>query len=292
MKELVESQVKFNAEQHIYMLGENILQGVTGLIQRKCFPGEYDNVPEQVLAKAAERGHRIHTAIELYDDYATETEDCPELDAYIAEQKQGTYKWLAEPWESEYLVSDNKKYASAIDKVYHTKGGVILADIKTTYKLNTEYVSWQLSIYKYFFNLMNPEVEVKGLYAIWLRDGKCVIEEVDEHPEQEVKDLLYTNWKPTHDAQGSFDEDELIELKKTLDEAQAAYDEAKDRMLEMLTRLKAKKMKGAYVTLTLKDDCERNQFDAKAFKEDNPELYNKYLKKTMSKGGLMIKFNN
>lgn len=290
MKELAESQVKFEPVSHIYMLDENILQGVTSLIQRKCFPGEYDNVPESVLVKAAERGHRVHTAVELYDDYGTTTEDCPELEAYMAEQAKGTYKWLQKPLDSEYLVTDETKYASAIDKVYHTKGGVILADIKTTYKLNKEYVSWQLSIYRYFFNLMNPEIEVKGLYAIWLRDGKCVIEEVDEHEEQEVKDLLYTDWCPTKNA--DFDEDELIELKRTLDEAQAAYDEAKERMLEMLKRFKAKNMKGTYVTLTLKDDCERNQFDAKAFKADNPELYEKYLKKTMSKGGLMIKFNN
>lgn len=290
MKELARSQVNFIAAQHTYMYKEKFLQGVTGLIQRKCFPGEYDNVPESVLAKAAERGHRIHTAVELYDDYGTTTEDCPELEAYMAEQAKGTYKWLQTPWVSEYIVSDHTKYASAIDKVYYTNGGVILADIKTTYKLNKEYVSWQLSIYRYFFNLMNPDVEVKGLYAIWLRGDKCVIEEVDEHEEQEVKDLLYTDWCPTKNA--DFDEDELIELKRTLDEAQAAYDEAKERMLEMLKRFKAKKMKGTYVTLTLKDDCERNQFDAKAFKEDNPELYNKYLKKTMSKGGLMIKFNN
>lgn len=290
MKELARSRVNFISVQHTYMLGEKFLQGVTSLIQRKCFPGEYDNVPEKVLANAAERGHRVHTAVELYDDYGTVTEDCTELEAYMAEQAKGTHKWLQYPIESEYIVSDNQKYASAIDKVYATKGGVILADIKTTYKLNKEYVSWQLSIYRYFFNLLNPDVEVKGLYAIWLRDGKCVIEEVDEHEGQEVKDLLYTDWCPTKNA--DFDEDELIELKRTLDEAQAAYDEAKERMLEMLKRCKAKKMKGTYVTLTLKDDCERNQFDAKAFKADNPELYEKYLKKTMSKGGLMIKFNN
>lgn len=291
MKELVESQVKFIAETHTYLLDEKLLQGVTGLIQRKCFPGEYDNVPEKVLNKAAERGHRIHTAIELYDDYGTETEECPELEAYIAEQKKDTHKWLSKPLESEYIVSDNNKYASAIDKVYHTKGGVILADIKTTYKLNKEYVSWQLSIYKYFFNLMNPDVEVKGLYAIWLRDGKCKVEEVEEHSEQEVKDLLYTDWIPTQNAEGCFDEEELLELKKQLDEAQAAFDEAKGRMLDMMTRLKAKKLKGAFVTLTLKDDSERNKFDSKAFKEDNPDLYSKYCKKTMSKGGLMVKFN-
>lgn len=290
MIKLARSRVNFLSVQHTYMLGEKFLQGVTSLIQYKCFPGEYDNVPENVLAKAAERGHRVHTAVELYDDYGTRTEDCPELEAYMAEQEKGTYKWLQSPIESEYIVSDNQKYASAIDKVYSTNGGVILADIKTTYKLNKEYVAWQLSIYRYFFNLLNPDIEVKGLYAIWLRDGKCVIEEVDEHDEQEVKDLLYTNWCPTKNA--DFDEDELIELKRTLDEAQAAYDEAKERMLEMLKRIKAKKVKGTYVTLTLKDDCERNQFDAKAFKADNPELYEKYLKKTMSKGSLIVKFNN
>ena len=70
------------------------------------------------------------------------------------------------------------------------KGGkVCLGDVKTTYQLDKEYISWQLSIYKYLFNLINPDIEVDKLYAIWVRDG-ATLHEVPEIPQEEVIELL------------------------------------------------------------------------------------------------------
>ena len=162
------SRVDYDPVSHTYTLDGKQLSGITGVIKDKLFPSYYKDVPEDVLNKAAERGHRIHTAIELFDTCDIPTEDCDELKGYIEEIF--SHDFIGRHMASEYVVSDNEQYASAIDKVYADgMGGVILADIKTTYKLDTDYVSWQLSVYAYFFSMLNPGIPVSGAYAIWLR---------------------------------------------------------------------------------------------------------------------------
>ena len=72
----------------------------------------------------------------------------------IGEAKTEEVKWYAEMKEnegfevidSEYLVTDGTHFASAIDKVIRRNGKVCLGDVKTTYELDKDYISWQLSI--------------------------------------------------------------------------------------------------------------------------------------------------
>ena len=59
------SRVDYDPVSHTYTLDGKQLSGITGVIKDKLFPDYYKDVPEDVLNKAAERGHRIHTAIEL-----------------------------------------------------------------------------------------------------------------------------------------------------------------------------------------------------------------------------------
>ena len=66
-----------------------------------------------------------------------------DAEAYIALQAENDLRHVC----SEYLVSDGHTYASPIDKVFKRGHVYDLADIKTTYRLDTENVSWQLSVY-------------------------------------------------------------------------------------------------------------------------------------------------
>ena len=55
------------------------LRGITSTLVKRAFPSDYDGIPEETLRRAAERGTRIHEAIEDYqaeDAFA----DLPELD--------------------------------------------------------------------------------------------------------------------------------------------------------------------------------------------------------------------
>lgn len=285
------SNVDYDPVSHIYTLNGKTLSGITGVIKDKLFPDCYRNVPDDVLNKAAERGHRIHSAIELYDTCEISTNDCEELNGYLQEFE--IHPFLRNHLESEYVVSDNKQYASAIDKVYDDgMGGVILADVKTTYKLDTDYVSWQLSVYAYFFSMLNPDIPVSGAYAIWLRGDKHKVVKVKLRPVAEVRQLLYGDDAPKNDCsfgELSFTEDYLLQLKNEAEEATAKYEQAKQEALALLTQKGVKNIRGSHLMITRRSDSERKTFDTKKFNTDHPELYAEYLKTAITKGGITIK---
>ena len=82
----------------------------------------------------------MHETIELYDELGIES-DLKELANYKNVLKENNLKVLA----SEYIVSDNEHYATAIDKVMQdADGNIILIDLKRTSVLHTENVSLQL----------------------------------------------------------------------------------------------------------------------------------------------------
>lgn len=285
------SSVDYDPVIHTYTLNGKKLKGITGVIKDKLFPDEYKDVPEDVLKKAAERGHRIHSAIELFDTCDIPTNECDELKGYMEEIY--SYPFIGRHIASEYVVSDNEQYASAIDKVYADgNGGVILADIKTTYKLDTDYVSWQLSVYAYFFRMLNPDIPVSGAYAIWLRRDKHKVAEVKLHSEDEVKQLLYGDDAPKTDcgfAELTFTEDHLLKLKNDAEEATAKYEQAKQEALALLTEKGIRNIRGTHLLITRRADSERKTFDTKKFNADHPELYAEYVKTAITKGGITIK---
>ncbi len=204
---LNDSCVVFNPVGHTYTLNGKKLNGITHVIKDKLFPDEYKNVPKHILKQAAIRGSEIHKVIEMWDSCSIRTHGSIELKNYINLSYRN--KFLLHQIQSEYLVTDGEQYASAIDKVYEDgNGGVILADIKTTYMLNMDYVSWPLSIYKYIFKLANPDINVSGLCVICLKVERSAIWPVHEHSEEEVKKLLYSDEIPTSSPIVDFDEED------------------------------------------------------------------------------------
>ena len=116
---LKQSPVRFESETHRYYLGEKELQGVTSTLVHRAFPDTYrkpDNYTEEqwqeILANAAAKGSNMHETIELYDELGV-TSDLPELQSYIRIKQEQGLTVLA----TEYVVSDEKHYATAIDKI-------------------------------------------------------------------------------------------------------------------------------------------------------------------------------
>lgn len=287
---LNDSGVVFNPVGHTYTLNGKMLNGITHVIKDKLFPDEYKNVPEHILKQAAIRGSEIHKVIEMWDSCSIRTHGSIELENYIDLSYRN--KFLLHHIQSEYLVTDGEQYASAIDKVYEDgNGGVILADIKTTYTLNMNYVSWQLSIYKYFFKLANPDINVSGLCVIWLKGERSAIRPVHEHSEEEVKKLLYSDEIPTSSPIVDFDEEDLIRLKKEADKAKKAYDKKKLEVQQYMVDMATKQIVGNKCKITIKEDTERISFDTKRFKDEHPDLYEQYVTKSTVKGGLLITIN-
>ena len=292
---LNDSGVIFLEEPRGYWLGDKQLEGLTGMIGRQLFPNKYKAVPEKVLANAAKRGHKIHEDIQMYD--------------MIGEAKTEEVKWYAEMKEnegfevidSEYLVTDGTHFASAIDKVMIKDVKVCLGDVKTTYELDKDYISWQLSIYKYLFNLANPNIVVDKLYAIWVRKGAQLIE-VPEIPKEEVIRLLdcerngkqYTR----NDIVTATDEKALAVVREMstvlieIAELEKQRDIFREQLEQMFEHLGVQKWDNEDFCITRIDGFTKETFDSKKFKEDNPELASEYIKQSKVKPSVRIKLKD
>ena len=290
----------FNEGEHRYFRKDGReLQGITGMIKRMLFPDEYKGVSQETLMQAADRGHRIHSQVELYDNMGVGT-NIPEVANYARLKEQYGLEWLA----SEYLVSDDENYATAIDKVYHIKETpddvVALGDIKTTYNFNREYVSWQLSIEAVFFEDMNPTLNVGELFGIWLREDRtrgsiAKIIPVERKPAEIVRELIrcaiasepFTIERmPSYIAENL---DRLIWINEAINKLTAEQTAIKANILERMQQEQRDKVDTGVVLFTRKAGAVKNTFDTKTFKEDYKDLYDKYVKQSVGAEQLQVK---
>lgn len=301
-RELVKSQVVFNQAEHTYTLNGKQLSGITGMLGRQLFPGKYTGVPKAIMEHATERGNFIHEVCELIDDLGVENE-CEEAKKY--QEMKDTHGLVYEA--SEYLVSDNEMFASCIDKVFRDgDSSFTLGDIKTTYKLDVEFVRWQLSIYAYLFEMQNPGCSVTRLVAIWLRGDKSKMVVVERIPNQAVISLLeaeaegrqFVNPLSLPSQPNASLPQKLKEMEDEIVAIDAAYRKY-ERMLKDIKEAVMKEMvksgdyswNGERISFTRKKESVRKSFDTKSFSKDYPELYEKYMKESPVAGSLTIKVN-
>jgi hypothetical protein len=270
------------------------------MLHRRLFPDEYANIPREVLDNAARRGSAIHDACEAYDNgESVTTEYTEELLAYRTAMEKKKFRHLA----SEYLVTDGDYFASAIDKVFEVDDHTVdLGDIKTTSKLNKEYVAWQLSTYAYLFESQNPEIKVRHLYAIHIRDGKCKVVKVERIADAKVIALMAdeifdapviveTPTLPSMPDQYKEMQWELREMMEVYVEVKEKLDAIKARLLEEMDAAEVSKWQGDMLTFTRKADSSRETFDAKRFKAEHPDLYRQYTMITNTRGSVSITIN-
>ena len=175
------SAVNFDEKTHTYTLNGKKLRGITGIIRQYICPDKYADVPQFVLDKAAERGTNVHKDCGLYLMGFAPAERSADLQAFIDVCSKIEFAAI------EYLVSDNHNFASAIDLV---GADDFLYDIKTTAKLDIEYLQWQLSIYAWLYEAQTGR-KVNGLRAIYIRNGVCKIVDIERLPNEYVSSLLH-----------------------------------------------------------------------------------------------------
>lgn len=305
LPKLINADVTYISETHEYFSSDfRKLRGITGFINDQLFPGKLDGIPESVLSLATERGKRVHEECENIDNEVIEAES-KQGENYVRLKSDFGLTHIA----SEYIVTDNEFIASPIDKVYlgRHSDSVILGDIKTTYKLDMLYLSWQLSIYAYYFERQNPHLKVDTLLAIWLRgedtDG---IVQVERIPDKEIEIFLQCckeglkyvdncsadsyvaklNDLPAKVSNVEESVYQLIEMQKTLDEQMNKF---KSQLLELMKDAKADNIKGDLITITRKKAYSRESLDNKALKEKYPDIYVEFIKYSDVKESIQIK---
>ena len=305
MIQLNDSRVVFNKEDHTYELDGKYLSGITEMLQRQLFPDEFDGVPEQAIEQAALYGTEVHESIEQFDSSWT-NDGTQEVADYI---KICTSNGLVHE-RSEYTVTDGMNWASNIDKVFRRGDSTFdLADLKTYGTMTVEKMEkarWQLSVYAYLFEILNPNATVGKLYIIHLRckqknDGStdhiANLIEVDRIPSEVCKKLLDTdlageqfeNPYSTIPADIAEREQEIRTLMLQKKEAEERLNELKSEILSRMEETQVRSWNTETMKLTRKLPSTRYSFDLNRFKSDHPEFnYDDYMKKSTVGSSLLI----
>lgn len=289
MIRLQESGIRFDKERHRYFLGVAELSGITGFLKKLVFPDKYKDIPQWILDRAASNGTLIHESIELLDGGFPPAEMSDELKSYQRIKKENNLTTVA----NEYIVTDKDHFASGIDLVLtNDKEEIILADIKTTSVLDKEYVSWQLSIYAYLFEMQNPRLKADKLFVIWLRGDKSEYAEVERIDTEIIKDLLQCEVdgkqfvnplaKPEADVPVAIKNAEysvytLVTQLKELNEKKKQLSEG---LLKLMQENDVKSYKGQYITLSRKAAYTKKSIDSKKLEKKYPEVYAACIKET------------
>lgn len=301
MKKLVDSAVKFDKRAHTYEYCGHMLSGVTAIVNW-MYPRTYDGISEEVLMKAAERGTAVHSMCEMYDTLGIITND-ENVSEYI--RLTDGLKHIA----SEYLVSDEVRLASCIDKVYEDADGrCVLADIKTTSQIHEPNVRLQLSIYAWLFE-QQTGINVDRIAVIWLPNpekhyGTACMRYVDRIASEKVYDIVLAYFKgedpgkyvtdiaPVGDGTLPVDlssvEVEVVKIEQQMKEMKKRSDELRKGLLELMQQYGVKKWKGEHVTLTRTEATTRQTLDSAKVKSRYPDVYRECVKESKVSESLKI----
>ena len=298
---LVKSKVRFDEEQHRYFLGEKELSGITGTLIKKAFPDTYKGIPDSVLAKAAERGNVIHQNLELFDTICnSDVNIMPSVLPEVKDYNEMLISYGLHHVDSEYLVTDNENFASAIDKVLaDNEGNIYLADIKTTATLHYDNVSLQLSIYAKWFEEQNPDLKVKEIVCMWFKNGQSKFQPLPRVSDEQIDELINAyladdaeyQYKVEVPEQFSALEQEYRLITARMDALKIKQDDLKEQMMKMMEANKQKSIKTNIGSYSYVAASTKKTFDTKLFKDTEPDHYEHYLKDTTTKPSIRIKLN-
>lgn len=176
--------LEYDDESHTYLCDGLIVPSVTEII-REYLGSKYDGVPADVLAEAARKGTLLHEVIEsaensacaeTYELSSDEAEMSDEFASYLRLKKE--YGITCEGNEMPLLIYRKGRIIAAgrMDMLaFNGDGELGIIDFKRTYKLDDEYLAFQLTLYgmgvKYSYN-----IDPKFYACMWLRGkrGKFV----------------------------------------------------------------------------------------------------------------------
>jgi hypothetical protein len=184
--------IEFIEETHTYLVDGIEVPSATTILSATVFKDKYSGIPQFVMDKAAQFGNGVHKAIET-KDYAEISSNDLQLGCILDYQDLLKDNNVEEVGH-EIITHYNLDYAGTCDLLIKVNGQLAIADIKTTSKLDKEYLSWQMSFYLYalYDNGLIDTLDMK-LHYFWLpkpRYGKAQFGEVPVKSREEVMELV------------------------------------------------------------------------------------------------------
>ncbi len=155
-------------ETHTYIFNGIILPSITQVLNVK-FGKKYDGIPSEVLKRAAERGTRIHQAIEDFEKFNINDIGCIELSNYKFLKKAHKFKCINNEVPVVLFKDGEAVACGRLDLVIEENGQVGLGDIKRTSRLDKDYLKYQLNLYRIAYQQCYG-TEIKFLRGIHLRN--------------------------------------------------------------------------------------------------------------------------
>ena len=178
--------ITFDKEKHEYYYRGVKLSGVTCRVGPVSGYGHMNESFKGILEETAQEGLHVHESVEEWINSGLQTwKTIHPAAVFVRDEllKQGNLQLQAET-----LVSDFKQYASAIDILSMVnKKTIDIYDIKR--KFSREYVSWQLSIYKYLVETYT-KYKVRKMCVFATKDRRF-FDDIEYKGEEKVKELLY-----------------------------------------------------------------------------------------------------
>lgn len=165
-------KLEYLPKEHLYIYNGELLPSVTEILQI-IFKDKYSNIPEFMLEKAKIKGTNIHNAIENYIETKEISEEyINQVNSFITIIEEQGFEVVDK--EKMIVVLNNNKpiICGRFDLLVRNKNGKLyVVDIKTTSKIDEDYLGYQLNTYKKGIqDTLGYEVDFLG--CIWLRDKK------------------------------------------------------------------------------------------------------------------------
>ena len=290
----------FDEKTHTYELDGKKLISVTQLMKKHGLIPNYDKVPKEMLHAKAERGTLIHEEIEAWIK-KSEIGFTKETANFI----QYTLNNNIEIKASE-LQLHNDIVAGTCDLILNDKGQNVIADIKTTYQLHKESVSWQLSIYLYLYLEWDYDEwwdSYKGQAFHFNKDGELNVVDIPLKPYQEIARLMVCERKGEIFSQTpevlNVDLQEVIELENLIKYCESQKKNAEERskklkeaILKEMEDRNLQSIEKDGIKITYVSPTTRKTIDSTALKKDYPEIAEKYTKETQIKATLRISWED
>ena len=274
-------EIIFNEADHEYIREGKTLISVTQLLHKHGLAPDYAAVPEEVLERAAEKGHSIHKEIELFVKEGKEPE---------SNEAKNVVEWMRSCFakgRSEVIVG-NDIVAGTYDFRDDLTGN--LYDWKTTYQKDEKYWSWQLSLYDYL-----DGKHTNNLFVGWLRGNEIQFIPVRRHEDSEIERLLQCERDGAEFKEDpnpvalanlqelteiAYLEDFINNLNAKLSEVKAKKAELMKGLLQQMKDNSIKTLETPRMKITVKDSYVQKKVDSTRLKEEMPDVYAKYLKET------------
>lgn len=179
-------ELEYIEDGHIYLFNGVIIKSVTQILQEKLFKDKYRDIPDFILEKKAKYGSKVHSIIEKIENNEEYEESSVYIQESIKQYEKIKNKHKIKVISQEQVVCYKGIYAGKYDMIAKVENDICLVDIKTTYEVDEEYLSWQLSMYELAIGR-----EFDKLYCLWLpKGGVGKLIEVKRKSKEEIEKVI------------------------------------------------------------------------------------------------------